>query len=58
MQRRNPDINIPTIDGYLEIVYMHIHRENIPDCCEISTIQSDTNISNVCSKYCVYSRKR
>ena len=28
MQRRNPDINIPTIDGYLEIVYMHIHREN------------------------------
>ena len=28
LQRRNPDINIPTIDGYLEIVYMHIHGEN------------------------------
>ena len=28
MQRRNPNINIPTIDGYLETVYMHIHREN------------------------------
>ena len=28
MQRRNPDINIPTIKSYLEIVYMHIHREN------------------------------
>ena len=32
MQRRNPDINIPTIDGYLEIVYMHIHRENTTEC--------------------------
>ena len=28
MQRRNPEIDIHKIDSYLEIVYMHIHREN------------------------------
>ena len=28
MQRRNPEIDIPKMNSYLEVVYMHIHREN------------------------------
>ena len=54
MQRRNPEIDSSKINSYLEIVYMHIHGENTPGC-EIWTI---INVSNVCNKYCVYSRKR
>ena len=44
MQRRNPEIDIPKMNSYLEVVYFHIHRENTR-----GTIQSDTSVSNVCS---------